>query len=323
MNKQLVMKDHKADAIQAWNDSNPFLAARGIDEPTWSALCSTIYPGAKPDSILMAVDYCNARNLDIMLKPVHLVPMSVKNSQTGIYEWRDVPIPSIGMYRIQAGRSNNMAGVDEPIYGPMVTQEFKGKNGKVTVTYPEWCKVVVHKIVGEHVVSYVGLEYWIENYATEGKDSDAPNAMWKKRPRAQLAKCAEAQALRKGWPEIDQGATADEMEGKYFGEIEINPQQALKHQRPVSASERIKQAANNPVDADPEQKWEQVDPAFAQLMEEIKMCEQSSDFAKTKKRILDAFDKTSGEGQTLITAFNARKNEWAAALEAENNPAAE
>lgn len=321
MNNPLAMSEHKANAIQAWNDSNPVLAARGIDESTWNALCSTIYPGAKPDSVLMAIDYCNARNLDIMLKPVHLVPMSVKNAQTGSYEWRDVPMPGIGMYRIQAGRSNNMAGIDEPVYGPMVTQEFKGKNGKVTVTFPEWCKVVVHKIVGDHVVSYVGLEYWIENYATEGKDSDAPNAMWKKRPRAQLAKCAEAQALRKGWPEIDQGATADEMEGKYFGEIEINPQHTVKQQRHVSASERIKQAAANPIEAEPEQNpVAEVDPAFAQLMDEISMCSQSSDFVAVKKRILAAFEKESGEGQTLIAAFNSKKNEWTAA---QNNPAAE
>jgi hypothetical protein len=53
---------------------------------------------------MMALDYCRARQLDPLLKPVHLVPMSVKDSRTGKSEWRDVVMPGIGLYRIQADR---------------------------------------------------------------------------------------------------------------------------------------------------------------------------------------------------------------------------
>jgi phage recombination protein Bet len=208
-------------AIGEWFEKNAWAAIRGIDEPTWSALCSTIYPGAKPDSILMAVDYCKARSLDIMLKPVHLVPMNVTDAQSGTKSWRDVPMPGIGMYRIQASRSGDEAGHDEPVFGPTVEQVFDGvdwekKPTKVTVSYPEWCKYTVHKVVGGRVVAYTAKEFWLENYAAQSAKVDAPNAMWKKRPFAQLAKCAEAQALRKGWPEIGQQPTAEEMEGKQF-----------------------------------------------------------------------------------------------------------
>ena len=44
--------------------------------------------------------------------------------------------------------------------------------------------------------------------------SIAPNAMWQKRPRGQIAKCAAAQALRIAFPEIASQPTAEEMEGK-------------------------------------------------------------------------------------------------------------
>ena len=75
----------------------PAVVQRGIDESTWGALCNTIYPGANPDSIIMAVDYCNARKLDIMLKPVHLVPMQVKDARSNEKVWRYVPRRGVGM----------------------------------------------------------------------------------------------------------------------------------------------------------------------------------------------------------------------------------
>lgn len=215
----------KANADLAFWQANPALAVRNIDESTWSALCNSIYPGAKPESILMAIDYCQSRGLDIMLKPVHIVPMSVKNQVTGNYEFRDVPMPGVGLYRIQAERSGNYAGADAPEMGPDVTKTFKKKGcGDVTVTFPEWCKYTVHKLIaGDRIVSYTALEYWEENYATDGKDSTAPNSMWLKRPRAQLAKCAEAQALRKAWPEIGQEPTAEEMYGKEIDIKDVTP----------------------------------------------------------------------------------------------------
>lgn len=223
-----IVNQAQRNALSAWFEQNPWAAIRGIDEAMWSALCSTIYPGAKPDSILLAVDYCKARGLDVMLKPVHLVPMNVKNTQTGDYEWRDVPMPGVGLYRIQADRSGTYAGADEPEFGPTIEQEFSAKNGgKVTVRFPEWCKYTVHKLIGDRLVVYRATEFWLENYATDGKSSDAPNSMWKKRPFAQLAKCAEAQALRKAWPEIGQEPTAEEMEGKAY-EKDITPRPATQ-----------------------------------------------------------------------------------------------
>jgi hypothetical protein len=65
---------------------------------------------------------------------------------------------------------------------------------------------------------FTAVEYWMENYATAGRESEAPNAMWQKRAYGQLAKCAEAQALRMAFPEATGGEpTAEEMEGKTFG----------------------------------------------------------------------------------------------------------
>ena len=176
-----------------------------------SALKSSLYTGAKDDSIQMVIEYCKACKLDPMQKPVHIVPMWDKDTKS----MKDTIMPGIGLYRIQAARSNKYAGVSEPEYGDTVNTTLGG----VSISYPEWCKVTVKKLVGNNIVEFTAKEYWLENYATARKDSTAPNAMWLKRPFGQLAKCAEAQALRKAFPEIiTQQPTAEEMEGKSFAE---------------------------------------------------------------------------------------------------------
>lgn len=185
-----------------------------IDANIYQALKHSVYPGAKDESIKMVLAYCRARSLDPLQKPVHIVPMFIKDAESGQGSMRDVVMPGIALYRIQAQRSGAYAGQSDPEYGEDINENLGG----TSVTYPKWCKVTVSKRMptGE-IVEYSAKEYWKENYATAGKDSLSPNAMWKKRPYAQLAKCAEAQALRKAFPDvIDQSPSAEEMEGKDY-----------------------------------------------------------------------------------------------------------
>lgn len=177
-------------------------------------LQSSLYPGAAPASIKMVLGYCKASGLDPMQKPVHIVPMWDGKAR----QMRDVVMPGIGLYRTQAARTGEHVGTDEPVFGPLVELELSG----VTVLVPEWCKVTVYRMVQGQKCAYTAIEYWAENYATAGKDSTAPNAMWKKRSRGQIAKCAEAQALRKGFPEVGNQPTAEEMEGKNINDFDVD-----------------------------------------------------------------------------------------------------
>jgi len=185
-----------------------------IDKDTYSALKNSIFPGAKDESIEMVLAYCKARKLDPLQKPVHIVPMWIVDAKTKEGAMRDIVMPGIALYRIQAQRSGQYAGQSDPDFGEDVTETLGG----VKITYPKWCKIIVKKqMPNGQIVEFAAKEYWKENYATQKKDTDAPNSMWKKRPYAQLAKCAEAQALRKAFPDIiDHTPTAEEMEGKHF-----------------------------------------------------------------------------------------------------------
>ncbi len=194
-------------AVMKQDDNTPAMSEAALVE----VLSSSLYPGAEKNSVVMVLAYCQAAHLDPMLKPVHIVP--IWNSKTK--KMQDTVMPGIGLYRIQAARTGQYAGISEPEYGPPVTAKLSG----VEVTYPEWCRVTVKRQMSNGLVAeYTANERWLENYATSGKDTAAPNAMWKRRAFAQLAKCAEAQALRKAFPEVGSAPTADEMEGKTFEE---------------------------------------------------------------------------------------------------------
>lgn len=191
-------------------------AMRMSEEELVDVLQSSVYPGAKLGSIKMVINVCRASGKDPLKKPYHIVPMQVstgKKNEKGYdqKEWRDVIMPGINDYRTDAARTGQHAGTLDPEFGPDVTEKLGG----VEITYPKWCRVSVQRRLptGETVV-FSAVEFWKENYATAGRDNDAPNAMWRRRPYAQLSKCAEAQALRKGFPEVGSQPTADEMEGK-------------------------------------------------------------------------------------------------------------
>ena len=88
--------------------------------------------------------------------------------------------------RSGAERTKAYGGSDEPEFGPACGC------GKGPAGHPEWARVVVYRIrdgarVGQSATA------WYHEYAI-------PGDMWTKMPRNQLAKCAEALALRKAFP---------------------------------------------------------------------------------------------------------------------------
>lgn len=184
------------------------LTERNIDTAVWTTLQNSVFPGAKDESILLAVDYCKARKLDILKKPCHIVPMQVTlsgqrdNNGNDRKIWRDVIMPGIYEQRITAFRTGQMAGQDEPVFGNTVA--FKG------IEAPEWCRVTVYRFINGERCAFSHTEYFSEACATTRDGS--LNSMWRKRPRGQLAKCTEAGALRKAFPdELGGVITADEV----------------------------------------------------------------------------------------------------------------
>lgn len=191
-----------------------------IDQAGWRVLCDVIFPNAKTsEAIVLAVQYCKSRKLDIMKKVVHIVPMYSKALNKEI----DTIWPGIAEVRITATRTGVYAGKDAAEFGPEITQTFQhidDRNGAVVktqeVTYPEWCRITVYKIVQGIRCAFVGPKVvWLEAYATENRYSPVPNEMWDNRRSGQLEKCTEAAALRAAFPEeLGNIYVAEEMHGR-------------------------------------------------------------------------------------------------------------
>lgn len=196
-----------------------------VSEQSWKVLTEVTFPTAKtPEAIMMALDYCRTRKLDIFKKPVHIVPMwSAALGRSVETIW-----PSIMEIQTTASRTGLWAGMDRPVWGPDKTHTFSGRykddneqwqDTIVEVTFPEWVAVTVYRLVNGHRCAFTEEVYWLEAYSTAGgRYSQIPTAMWIKRPKGQLAKCAKAASLRAAFPE-ECGYSAEEMDGKSLDDL--------------------------------------------------------------------------------------------------------
>jgi phage recombination protein Bet len=222
--------------------------------------------------------------------------------------------PGIGELRTTATRTKSYAGRDATIYGPTVT----GTYGGVDVEHPEWCEVVVYRIVGGHRVAFHGPRvYWRETYATKKHDSDVPNSMWLSRPFGQIEKCGEAAAIRAAFPEeAGNEYTADEMEGKV---IEGRFSQVAQVEAPVAArqetGDKLAQFAadHEPAgDEEPEAEDESDEAQLENALSLIRAAVTPKTFSATRKAVIPLmgrFDEHWPDGKAQIVAALAEQEQ--------------
>lgn len=135
------------------------------------------------------IEVCKRRALDPFAKQV----FAIKRGPNMVIQ------TSIDGYRLIAERSGRYLGQSEPLW---CGEDSKWVDVWTKKTPPFAAKVGVFK--QGHGTPTWGIAYW-ETYA-------APGPFWKKAPAHMLAKCAEALALKKAFPEELSGLyTDDEM----------------------------------------------------------------------------------------------------------------
>lgn len=212
------LKEESTDSLPALNAIRlPYHSAVetrfGIDKSAWRVLVESIWPNARtPDSVILALSYCKARNLDPFKRPVHIVPINVKKTVNGkdVFVEIETVWPAISETRTTAFRTKDYAGMDPPEFGPvkkfqLLDQKKEGQDYvdvPLEFEAPEWCQITVHRLVDGIARPYPGPRcYWAEFYAPRNRFVTAPNEQWRRKPSYMIEKCAEATALRRAFPE--------------------------------------------------------------------------------------------------------------------------
>jgi phage recombination protein Bet len=144
----------------------------------------TVAKDASDDELQLYLYDCARQGVHPLDKLIHFTKRGGKYT----------PITGIDFMRIQAAGSGDCLGISDPIFE-------RGPGGGP----PLAATVTVKRLVQGHVAEFTATARWAEYCPAPGADH-----MWRKMPRVMLGKCAEALALRKGFPKQLAGLYARE-----------------------------------------------------------------------------------------------------------------
>lgn len=150
----------------------------------------TIAKDATPDELKLYLFDCHRQGVHPLDKLIHFTKRDGKYT----------PITSIDFMRIRAADSGEMAGSDDPVF---TSHDDALADAVDTAT------VTVYRLTQGQRFAYTATARWDEYKPAPGPSGRA-DVMWRKMPHTMLGKCAEALALRKGFPRQLAGLYAKE-----------------------------------------------------------------------------------------------------------------
>jgi phage recombination protein Bet len=172
---------HMTTAIEVHKPNGAALATRlEFSEAQQEMIYSMYAKGAGREEFAVLMEIASARRLNPLLKQIHFVKRWDSKTRSEVWAAQ----ASIDGLRAIAERTGKYDGQDEPEYDEQSGQVLKAT---VRVYRKDWQR------------PSVGVAHWAE-YVQKTKEG-APTRFWATMPHVMLAKCAEALALRKAFPE--------------------------------------------------------------------------------------------------------------------------
>jgi len=185
----------------------------------------TVAPGLTPEEFALFCHVCRVRHLDPLQRQIHAVKRSSWNAEKQGYEEKMTIQTGIDGFRSIANRTN-MYMPSEKL--PLVEGEGTS-NLRVTV----WVKKFSANDTQWH--EFGATAYYREYVQTKKNKQTGkiePVSQWEKMGIGQTEKCAEAKALRRGWPEELGGVyTDDEMPNQEPAYLPPDPPKQNKTER--------------------------------------------------------------------------------------------
>ena len=193
----------------------------------------TVAKGATDLELKLFLHQCQRTGLDPLSRQIHFI----KRWNAKLSKDEGAIQTGIDGYRVVADRTGQYAGSDDAAFCP-------GEK------YPESASVTVWKLVGGQRCGFTATARWSEYYPGD----DNKGFFWRKMPHGQLAKCAEALALRKAFPQqlsgIYTNEEMDQAQGTFHGtkedqkvvadakiaelQAKMNPAEGLPARTPVT-----------------------------------------------------------------------------------------
>lgn len=184
-----------------------------LDKEKVELLKNTICKGSTDEEFQLFLHACQRTGLDPFAKQIHAVKRPEKQKDGSYREAMSIQI-GIDGFRLIADRTGRFCPGREPTFA-------YDKDGRLLSATAYVKKQTKDGTWHEIPATAFYLEYCQKT--REGR----PTKFWDNMPHSQLAKCAEALALRKAFPaELSGMYTKEEMEQSEIGVLELNPKQS-------------------------------------------------------------------------------------------------